>query len=69
MPNKKIYFQYQNESTFLQIKRVREKLGFEQEDNRFKFDDVLLVYDICRFEKVIKSIDLCETVILLKDVT
>jgi len=30
---------------------VGEKLGFE-DDGSFKFKDVVLIYDICRFEKV-----------------
>jgi hypothetical protein len=32
------------------VRRVGEKLGFD-EDGSFKFEDVVLIYDICRFEK------------------
>ena len=37
-----------------QVKRVGTKLGFDvtSDDVTFKLNDVILIYDICRFEKV-----------------
>ena len=47
-----------------QVRRVGDKLGFNDDGSDadddvtddFKFADVVMIYDICRFEKVVKLI-------------